>query len=356
VEAREAQHSPDEAFVEQLLHPETPAYDYGADAIKVYVDKVERDPQVEVLYGAPAELVRLHEGMTALVTNNVALQTTGLNERGTAYMDGQLQAYKTQLQQDNEAWVGLVERMGKGERVRQELSQTGQYSGLIIPTQAGPLDLADVRHRMPNVGVNMQVQNAGVEVFVHWSTDAKVAATLDGTPPELTRRIYLNPRLEDRIAVFTEIMQGLNEDQTSASGKVLDPSFGPVWQTEVRGDGIVLYVGREQADRVLERVLEMAAARPDAFQDRPLPKVPMQVAPGIAIGDDPGSAAGEGGSLSSHRAKVLAAAIQETRQLLFEGPRTPSAEPIAVFWQVWEKLAAQNDIDPNNWAFNKKVG
>ena len=155
-------------------------------------------------------------------------------------------------------------------------------------------------------------------------------------------------------------MHSLNEDDILAQGKMLDRSYELTKQIKkqravpMRADAIVLVVGDRDADKVLDMALSIYRNNPAIFADRPTPKIPLRIAPGIAVGDESTKA---GFSLTSHREEIISQALALTRQRLgieLTGNVTAERvnEALGIFRNTFIDIARANGVNPNNLAFN----
>jgi hypothetical protein len=107
-------------------------------------------------------------------------------------------------------------------------------------------------------------------------------------------RCYLNLVPETAPAVFARIARGLDESELVYAGKLLDNplNYG-------RPDAAVFYATRDDVVTLVRTAL--AARDPRAFADE-VPAFTREVAPGIAVADDPGA----GVSFGYHRCRLVA--------------------------------------------------
>ncbi len=214
-------------------------------------------------------------------------------------------------------------------------------------------DLLDMDHKgSKDVRANIRVQRQATGSFIMGYTDSRVVEKQEGHDEPLGKRIYLNPNIEAAPYIFEQLLQTANEGGLSLQLKLFQRSAEALMASRdsskdsMRGDGIVMYVGEDEADEALAMVLALAEDIPDAFVGRATSKVPMKVADGIAVGDEP---LAKGQSLTSHRSDLFWHAEQMTKKL---GVVTPEKRR-EVFRRNIAKLAELNQIDPHNIAFNK---
>ena len=208
-----------------------------------------------------------------------------------------------------------------------------------------------------NVHANLFIQREIAGTFVHWTSKEYLKKRVAGNKPPLTRRIYLNPRTQDAVRVFREVVDAASAANLSVKGKILDRSSEAnvmkayndqdAANRDVRGDAIVLYAGEDEANELLAIAEQVLNQNPAAFKNRDVSSVPLKLAGGLAIGDEPGE---KGASLTSHRAGVLEEVASEVRN---NDPGTKEAR-VKVFKALWKTAASQKNINPDNMAFNAR--
>ena len=338
-------------------------------SMKVYLDQVAPDETERELRRQPEALGKMHAETAQMIADNLHFTASAaLTDAEKGYLKQQGKAYKERLKRDCEAWTELIRNKHStghpsGDEYANQFARTGTYWGLQVQTKRGKVELTDFeRGKVDNLRPNIRVQrqSAGGQ-FVMWETSAYGTAKLGQKKMGPQKRIYLNPKTGEHVRVFTRLMRSLDAAGITAAGKVLDRSAelavqmsGPPEET-VRADAIVLYVDEAGAEQAFQLVHQLYNDEPETFADRPTPKIPVKLAPGIAVGDEP---QGEGESLTSHRAKVIMEAISKTRERLgIEWHRRVPAEKeqaaIDLFRnQVWPEVAKRNGVDPENLAFN----
>jgi hypothetical protein len=331
--------------------------------IKLYVDQVMLpDKQEWETSKSPEALATLHAEITQLIIDNLRLYSAGFTAEQQRIVGLERDKYFEGLRKDSGEWKAAAEGMLTGQDVN-TLSNVAVLTGLRIPVSDGS------RHEILDFGgdkikglrSNIRIQG-GSNQFIHWETDAVTKAKLNGQEPNLDKRIYLNPKTSEVSTIFSTLMQSFNERGILVQGKMLDRSYDLARQvqrheaTPMRADAIVLVVGDVDADKALDAVLSIYRNNPAIFADRPVPKIPLKIAPGIAVGDE---VIGTGESLTSHRAKIIESALALTRQRL--GLDSAKKEKVAVghedealstFNAAFVELAKANGINPRNLAFN----
>jgi len=327
---------------------------------KSYLDEVKPDAEDQALSKSPEGLAQFHSAVVDMIAANLRVATGNMSEEEKKYVSEYKRRYVQRLQKDSVSWADLIKEYSNGESKGLD-PKLGEYWGFKIGSKEGNVDISS--HDVPaksNIRPNIRIQREIGNQFVHWETDKQILTKVGDGKVDLSKRIYLNPKSEAAVEVFTSVMTYMNEVGISAQGKILDRSYELVQQMKkeeakpVRADEIVLYLQESDADTVLQQVLTMYENNPDLFTGRKTPKIPVQIAPGIAVGDEPLET---GVSLTSHRASVITEAIMETRKRLglqLGKKITSGQESLATttFQTVFPEVAKKNATDPNNFAFN----
>lgn len=328
--------------------------------VKVYLDQVMSDQEEFELSHTPDRLADMHDGMVDMISDNLKIGIVDGDEKTRSYFVSKKQQYLERLRADSKKTRDMLVKYKAGD-IRAFNPAYAEYHGLTINTAEGEIDVSGMgSKKVKGVRPNIRIQRELANQFIHWETDQMMRDVQGGHYPELAKRIYLNPKTSNSVQIFTELMQTLNSKGLSAKGKVLDRSYELMGQMgsekpqPIRADEIVLYMQEGDADGVLETVLSKYSEKPELFADRPTPKVPTKIAPGIAVGDEP---AVEGASLTSHRADVIEAAASKTKSKLgmsFGDAIDPSKSGLALseFRKTFKEIAVENNINPNNMAFN----
>lgn len=188
-------------------------------------------------------------------------------------------------------------------------------------------------------------------------------------PP--TVRIYMNPNFNAMLDVYSEVFLRSEERGLRFQAKVFDPNLrsateGGAWDTDKltgfmknyanmktrrRGDSIVFYGYEGSEDALLGVATEVYREHGAAFLDRDVPVVPLRLADGLAVGEEPLGLSGAE-SLSGHREAVLAKCLTVLRENDPLWATRPKAERCRLFCQRFRSVAVLNHINPNNIAFN----
>ena len=328
-----------------LLH----MYDYF---VKTTPDNIE----VEISHD-PERIAKLHSDMTQMISENlkINLADEGLRD----YVEAQKSAYLRELTEEDKIFSEGAKNHSAGDKLPEKFMSAHEYRGFKMKTAGGEIDISQSGgERAPGVEPNIKVQRGGTSQFVHWKTSPVAESWLKGEDVPLTRRIYLNPSTPELIGTFSQIMKGLEQDGIRARGKVTDRSielFKRATDTpkSVRSEGIVLYLEDKDANNVLQKILKMQEDRPELFANRSTPKIATEVAPGIAIGDEPKN----GESLTENRVKLIESALNETREKIGikfgeKIPQENAEKAYPLFNETLKRIAKENGVDPNNIAFN----
>jgi hypothetical protein len=293
-------------------------------------------------------------------------------KRNELAIESYRQDYFSKLKQDDKVILaGLREWFEKRNCLQSGWRREhSEYRGFIFrPSDGDAFDISSIEEPKPHqVRPNIRVQGQGGmnhSIFLHWETDAMVAAntnyqmTETGFTPqktedaEISRRIYLNPESKDNARIFETIMTELNKRGLAAHGKVHDRSlelFSHKDTVKVRTDAIVIAVGERDAQAVLDVVLEIWEREKDSFAGRDTPIVPLRIGDGIALASEPPS----GKSLHGEFESLFGNALRVARGQL--GGGSPTSEPlpdnaIPVFREAFAKLAREAGMNPDNPAF-----
>lgn len=220
-----------------------------------------------------------------------------------------------------------------------------EYHGFIID-EKDILDSQDNGNNILRPNIRIQRQIAGTFIMAY--TDKRVQEKLIHKSEKLNRRIYLNPKAISTPGIFEQILQIANRDNLSIQLKMFQRTseFASVHKDsrDLRGDGIVIYIGDTEADKLISIILNIAKNNPEAFIGRRISRVPQPIAEGIGIGDDPKES---NQSLTSHRAILLAQVIDS---VLRSGKTGMEAREL--FRNTYSTIAKNNGVNPNNLAFN----
>ena len=171
----------------------------------------------------------------------------------------------------------------------------------------------------------------------------------DGKNPNKypTVRIYLNPQLQYSLDIYKKIFAKATRERLRFQAKIMAPSgytkhlVGKVvdycaelatGRLETRRDPIVFYGFEESKDKLLRIIEEVYFQYESAFEGRETGAIPLAIAPGFAVGENPVGLDGEE-SLTDHRQRVIKAANYDAKKFRMN--------------------AASWNINPDNIAFNK---
>lgn len=171
----------------------------------------------------------------------------------------------------------------------------------------------------------------------------------DGKNPNKypTVRIYLNPQLQHSLDIYKKIFAKATREGLRFQAKIMAPSGYAkhlvdkavdyyaglaAGRLETRRDPIVFYGFEESKDKLLRIVEEVYSQYESAFEGRETGAVPLAIAPGFAVGENPVGLDGEE-SLTDHRQRVIKEAGYDAKKFRMN----------AALW----------NINPDNIAFNK---
>ncbi len=355
-----------EDFVMNLLNEVLTNPEGEATVLKVFLDKVPATQDDYEAAQKPGTLADIHSQIRAMIADNLKIAVSGELGRGERKLlvDARTR-YQQELRDGDPDGREFFSKVAAGAHAR---GQDIQFEGLPIPIpgEPRPINILSTDGKVRGVRPNIRFQEEVSGQFIHWSSDSYAKAKAEGRNQntEMTKRIYLNPRPEDSVKVFSALMKAANESGLTVHGKMLDRAMELCQDTQraargekisLRADGIVLYASDAEADKILELVKALPEDLQEAFVGRPSPKIPTQIAEGIALGSEPTTDAPE--SLTSHRTKALEEAGSRTLQRLglAEGQKVPpqlKVQAHRIFLAEFKKLAPDYDINPDNFSFN----
>lgn len=314
---------------------------------KTYFDTVPADESDKEFVRNPEAVVAFRNELTDMIAEELTIFTP------PQYRDvvGEIKSrYLDKLEHDKQVVADYLNNSGKLP------SSAFAFTGLEVVANGKKIDLIE-GDIVGGVRSNIAVQENVKDAFVVWTGKDYLRARERGESPELTRRIYLNPRTNDAVHIFRDIMHAADESHLQVKGKIFDRSREADMVTRrphgdkdfgIRGDTIVLYATDEEADRLLAISERVYKDNYDAFKGRQTSRFPARIAEGVAIGDQP---EGKDESLTSHRVQVLGGVVGEVNR---ERQRRSMDDSAAakLFRALWQTAAQDAGINPNNPAFN----
>jgi len=313
--------------------------------VKEFFDSVKRSEADERIVTDPAAVGRLYEATSLMLARNLKVFAKGgLSEREHSQI--------------------RVKREEKVGRLRDEAKTVGQViADAARKKEPAPYGVLSYYGRMwynhdASYRPNIKMQT---NVFIMGYTDRRIREKLEsGLETEMTKRIYLNPKLEARSDIFEKLLEAANAANLSLQLKFHNPTLDAMSARHdkyknfrpktTRGDGIVVYVGNKDANAALQMVLAVASDNVEAFVGQPLSKLPQKVAEAIAIGDEPIQAPyGDPESLTSDRAGFLRNIGNKVRESGLKGEAARD-----LFRRLVAADAPGRNIDPYNIAFNAR--
>ena len=342
----------------QSVPGETPRF------LKSYLDQVRTDEFDNSFMDSADQLITFRDELTDFVSGRLAVKTSGklLSPQQKDVVVNKVESFKDKIEADRTEVTQYISDTYSGDRPPIPRGALG-YNGLTITTKDGTKDL--LKDKIPGIRANITMQREAAGNFVHYATKSYLAQRASGVKPELSKRIYLNPKIESSISIFKTVVDAAEAAGITMKGKVFDRTLEAVTRHEdnpaertARGDGIVLYAG-EDADTLLGLVEAIYKDNPLAFQGRKTSRIPLKVAEGVAVGDEPTklSSDDETESLTTSRAGAIEIASALARQAL--GLQASEkikpgqeAQALAAFRAAFQQTAIQAGIDPENLAFN----
>lgn len=328
-----------------------------AFSIKSWLDQIPSDTSDAEFTHDPAKIVSFRDQLSDFVVKRLAIGSKrgALDDKTRAFLRDRKQEFQDKVIADKDKVADFVHHID--DKSKRPNYAVAEFYGMTIETSDGRThDLLD-GDGAGLVRSNIIVQRGITGQFVQYSSRGYERARLAGEQPQLERRIYLNPRIEDSVAIFDQIVGAAEEAGVVMKGKIFDRLAEGVdkdarekaaGEFSMRADGIVLYAGKD-ADALLGLVEAVYKDHEESFRGRKTPKIPLKIADGVAIGDQP-----DEGSLTSHRAALLERAKKETQHRLGVASGD-KAEAVKVFRSVYEQMAHAENVDPNNIAFNLKA-
>lgn len=336
----------------------------GVSAIgaKHYLDHVAPDASDRAMASSPTAMARHRSQLERFIKDHLVIQMVGLTQGQRNYLAQQKAAFIASLAEGTERvnkfygeWARAID--SGSLRLPKIPTADVELRGFTIRDRNGEeRDLFSLASR--EIRANLFVHRQPLSTFLQWSSEAYGRAYFEQGSPSLQRRIYLNPQPEQTMMIFEEVVQEAQRHGLVAKGKVVDVATHGINRYKdrngsfaARADPIVLYAG-DDADRLLAVVEQVYQRHRDAFHNRKAARVPVTIAPGIAVGEEPGD-----GSLTSHRSGALAAAIHCVQEHYH--PRDLRAadsqlrtQAVAEFRTAYREACEAKGIDPDNWAFS----
>lgn len=319
--------------------------------VKSYFDNAPPDASDKEYATTNSQVIQLRDELTDFVAKELKIHAPAAYR---SHIEDRKRVFFAKLEQGKQAFRDYVKGREAGKDLRENPAPNKDlaFYGLTLMVEGGKS--VDLLEASPSgVRSNLLIQRGVMGNFVQWSSDEYAEKKLSGDKPELTRRVYLNPRPQDSVKVFSEVVHAIEAAGLTAKGKIYDrtsdslamKSYDSAGKShDVRGDGIVLYATSEEADKLLKIAEDVYRAHGSAFHGRALSSVPFEISPGFGIGDEPMAS----GSLTSHRSDAIEKVLQQVRDT---GETDPSAQ-VRLFRKLWATEAALENINANNPAFN----
>jgi len=325
--------------------------------LKSFLDNVPPDESDVEFMSNNDEVIRFRDELTDFVAQELKFLAP---PEYRDYLIQRRQEFREKLEDDKQRFRRYVAGREQGLDLRQNRVPVDalDFHGMDVPVDNGRnVDLLE-GNTPSNIHANLFIQREIAGTFVHWTSKDYLRGRLNGNKPKLSRRIYLNPRTRDAVRIFKTVIDTASAAGLSVKAKILDRTMeANVMKSyddqdasarDIRGDAIVLYANEEEGDVLLGIAEKILKENPDAFRGREVSSVPLRLADGIAIGDEPEGE--KGASLTSHRAQVLEATVAQVR----EADPSTKEEKIRLFRGLWHAAAHQANINPHNIAFNTR--
>ena len=326
-------------------------------SVKLYLDKIPRSGSDTDIIANPERIVGLYELTSEILRRNISLMIASYHDnqdvsvRRAALQNSLLDYCHRQKREAPQAAAQMI-AWCTGETYYFPEKEAGYYG-----CEVEGRDILDSESSgIPDVRPNFKIQRQLGGVFIMAYTNKRVCEKLAGQEQLLDRRIYLNPDLEAAPLVFEKLLQVANKEDISLQIKMWQrapevasahlKSLKGIPEEHLRGDGIVVYVNHQDADKFLKQTLAIAGCNDGIFKGRHTSRIPCRIVDGIAIGDEPQV---PGYSLTSHRAKILEDAATIVRQSGKQG-----VEAYDLFRAATRRISEENGVNPRNIAFNQE--
>ena len=350
--AREEKHDFSDEFIKDLLDQNLRNPGQNLHILKNYMDEVPADESDKEFSTNIEAIVAVHEQLTDFVADEIRVLSSPQNE---AYFEQLEKGFAKKIQATKPAFREYVTGRVKGLNAADLITPEDaiDFRGFNAPVSGGR-SVNLLTTKVDGAYPNIKIQDGTTAPFIHWSSQRVLEEKAAGRQPKFTRRVYLNPKMINSVEVFKDLVHKIEEESLEAKAKLYDPINNSVAAKDpealekgfsVRGDTIVVYATESDAENLLETIKEVYASHEDAFKDRKVSRTPLQVAPGVGLGDEP---AGGGDSLTSHRVKVM----EDVRDVVRNSGEIDTTKQIEQFRLLWRMHARKEEINPDNPAFN----
>lgn len=331
------------------IAPGSPAF-----GIKGYLDRIPVDQEDVEFLNSPDELAAFRDQLGEFVKKELRVFVPPDRPETKGVIRELKSKFQDKIGNDSRTIRTYIRDYKAGSKPKTYPRAEFEFRGFDVATDQGKFDL--LANSVDGVRSNILVQRQVAGNFVQWSSTAQVQAKARSQAPKLEHRIYLNPKLKDTVQIFSDVVTAVNQEGLSIKGKIFDRISEGLHSGKakaIRADGIVLYVSKEESDRLLALIGTVYANNRNSFKERRTPRIAQKIKEGIAIGSQPEDA---DQSLTSHRAEVLGRVIHQVRKDtgLENGAVTSEqqARVMKAFHLAWGAVAKASGIDPNNLAFN----
>lgn len=328
-------------FIDNILGGTLEVGGVNCYLVKTYLDNVDLTPEDKAVVDSPDRIADLYERTTEVMTRNLKIWTpnnnAALRDRTMKARRDFLGGLRSDLSDTKSAIMDWCNGQGRFPTDRVTYAKSLVVDGKDI------LDAEVSAAVRPNIKIQHQMTTD----FIMGYSDKRVAEKLSKQAPALGRRIYLNPDMEALPDVFEKVLQVANAKGIPLQLKMLQRTIDAASAHKsnsgyMRGDGIVVYVGEKDADVVLDEVLKIVRLEPSVFKGRRVSRIPVAVAEGVAVGDEPTEQ-----SLTAHRADILQEVVEKVRT---SGSKGLVARDL--FRKTFHDIAVQRGVNPDNIAFN----
>lgn len=344
----------------------------AAWGVKSFFDQAPIDESDRRVLERPEGIISYRRSISDFIARNLQLRTLRrFSDQERSFLKDQKGAYLRKLAEDNDLLGQEITEVFAGnptpgkartEEERRRMDSARKFRGMYVQdSKRGVVSLLTTQVDGIRSSVSLQDQAFGLAVMVDSVEYSKRA--LAGMETAISRRIYLNPQIDATFDIFQLIVDRVNEAGLTMKAKAFDRTYDLVQAgrpdaiaggKSLRSDGLVIYVPEEDANQVLQVVVDIYRQNRELFKGRVVAKAAYRLADGIAVGDE--TTVPEK-SLTSHRADVIESILDKIRKEVgfsSESQAENRSRAILLFRQLWQQTAKREGINPDNPAFNHR--
>ena len=361
-EARRAKKELSDTFISEAISAQ-----FKEHYIHSYLTNVDITPKDQEILDDPELIAKCYSDTTNMLIRNLGIKIASRsnpteNEENKLKVKEAKKLFIQSLKDQIPITCDQIIDWCEGKSLEFPVDEMG-YKGFNINNT----DILDSKNNNSYLRANFKIQRQDNGVFIMAYSNSRVSTKMEESlnghnNKNLDNRIYINPDISESPTIFEKILQQANYNGIELQLKMFQraPELSRVHKeqnstsnykgtdspSKLRGDGIVVYVNHEDADRVLQIVLSLAEENSHPFKDRKTPRIPQTITDGIAVGDEPPV---PGYSLTSHRAELLSHVADKVKK-----SEKDTHELYHEFRKEFRDLCMWNNINPDNIAFNRK--